>query len=734
MFSRLLKTKNLSGDLWGGFAAMLVALPSAIAFGVVIYSVLGPEYAPQGAMAGILGAVAMGIFAPLFGGADRLISAPCAPAAAVMAGLAAGLTGSGLEPQKIFPLMILAALLSGSLQCLYGAIGGGRLIKYIPYPVVSGYLSGVAVLIFLGQIPRLFGFPKEAGLWAGLSSPELWRGPGVVVGTATMAVMLLAPKITRAVPAAILGLLSGVGSYFALGIFYPGLLSLSENPLVIGSISAGGSLFSAADRFNSLTGLGLGDLRAVIVPALTLSVLLSIDTLKTCVVVDALTRSRHNSNRELIGQGIGNLASALFGGMPGAGTMGATLVNLSSGGTTRLSSVLEGVFALSAFLLLGTLVAWVPVAALAGILIVVAYRMFDWGSFHLLKQKSTAFDFAVAAAVIVTAVGVDLIVASGAGLAFAIFLFIRDQIRGSVIRRKCYGNQLFSKQRRLPSEMEILEERGAQAVVCELQGNLFFGTTDQLFSELEKDLKSVKYAILDMRRVQSVDFTAAHMLEQIEAHLAERKGKLLFSGLPQALPTGQDLQKYFNQLGLVRPSRSIRIFNSLNDALEWTEDRILKEAGLEKPGEEALLKLDEIDLMREFEPEFVSAMRQCLEKRDFEPEKKIFSQGDSGDEVYLIRRGLVRIVLPLGGEKSHHVVTFGRGDFFGDMAFLDRGTRSADAVAVKPTDLYVLSRARFNEFSLKYPMLGAKVFARLARALAIRLRQTDTELRALQES
>ena len=245
---------------------MLVALPSSIAFGVLVYTALEPEYAGQGALAG--------------------------------------------------------------LQVLYGSIGGGRLIKFVPYPVVSGYLSGVGVLIALGQLPKLFGLPKGTALVQGLISPGIWKWQGLVVGLVTMAAIVTAPRITRKVPAAILGLLGGMLAYFVLALFSSGLLEFQGNPLVIGPIHASGSFLAAVSgRATSLFAVDLVSIRLILIPALTLSVLLSIDTLKTCVVLDALTRSRHNSDRELMGQGVGNIAAFLVGGMPGAGTMGPTLVN-----------------------------------------------------------------------------------------------------------------------------------------------------------------------------------------------------------------------------------------------------------------------------------------------------------------------------------------------------------------------------------------------------------------------
>ncbi|MBI2362753.1 MAG: SLC26A/SulP transporter family protein [Elusimicrobia bacterium] len=566
--------------------------------------------------------------------------------------------------------------------------------------------------------------------------PGAWNWPGLCVGAATMAAMTLGARLTKRLPAAILGLLGGLAAYGLLAVLYPALRTLEHNPLVVGPLAGSGgvSLGALFGRWRAALSLGPSDLSMILTPALTLSVLLSIDTLKTCVVVDALTRSRHDSDRTLLGQGAANAVTALAGGMAGAGTMGATLVNITSGGRTALSGVLCGVFSLGAFLLLARLVAWVPVPALAGILLVVAARMYDRKSFRLLRQRSTIVDFAVGSAVIVVAVVSGLIAAAGVGLGLSMLLFIHDQILSSVIRRRTDGTQMFSKRRRLPAEREALERLGAQTVVCELQGSLFFGTTDQLFSELEPDLAKARYLIFDMRRIVSVDFTAAHMLKQIEDHLHERGGRLLISRAPKSLPTGVDLQRYFDEVGLVKASRNVELLATLDDALARAEDGLLAQAGFAPHESQPPVGLERFDLLRGLDPVQVDALRREAREVSFKAGDLVFRLADEGDDFYLIRRGQVRIDLPLPSGPAHHITTFGRGDFFGEVVFLDHGRRSADARAVTDTDLYVVSRERFDLLSREHPELGLKVFARLAKTLAVRLRQADTEIRALQDA
>lgn len=723
------------GDVWGGLAAMLVALPSAIAFGVLVYSAIDPALAAQGALFGMLGAAALGLIAPIFGGTPALITAPCAPAAAILAGLAMELISRGVEPARIPGLLALTALLSAVLQVVYGLAKGGRFIKYIPYPVVSGYLSGVGLIIALGQLPKLLGLPAGTGLLQGLANPGVWRMPGVIVGLVTIAVMVLAPRFTRKVPAAILGLLAGISTYFLLGVYSRELLTVNANPLVIGTIQASGSLLhSVSGQFQALLHLERNDLHLVAYSALALSALLAIDTLKTCVVLDALTRGRHNSNRELLGQGVGNLAAFAVGGMPGAGTMGATLVNVTSGGTTSRSGFIEGMFVVLAILILGQLIAWVPIGALAGILLVVAYRMFDWSAFKLLRHADTRFDFAVIAAVVVVAETIGLIAASATGVGLAILLFIRDQIRGSVLRRRATLKDVSSKTRRLESERDLLQQHGELAAVFDLQGNLFFGTTDQLFTEAEADLRQRRWLLLDMRRVQSMDYTAANLFRQMHNRLAERAGGILFCGMPSSLPQRQDIQGYLSQVGLVGGVKNgIRVFETRDEAIEWMEDRLLESAGWQGGHVQRPLDIAEIELLRKMDASTLDGLRRCLRERSVKTGEKIFSRGDEGDEMFLIRSGVVAILLPLQGGKRHHLATFTRGDYFGEMAFLDRGARSADAEAKTGCELYVLSRNEFNTHAHADPVMALKVFARLARAVSLRLRQADGELRAIED-
>jgi SulP family sulfate permease len=715
-----------AGDLWGGLAAMLVALPQSIAFGITVFSAVDPSLLAQGAMAGILGAIAMGTVAPAFGGTPRLISSPCAPAAAFLAGLTAEAWMQG-QPQSVVGLLLLVIVSAGAFQILFSVLGGGKVIKYIPYPVVAGYMSSVGIIIVAGQLPRLFGAmdPRELSL-----TPA--HVHSVLIAAASVAAMIVGPRLTKAVPAPIFGLLAGLAVYAVLAGIEPAYRALENNPLVIGQLQGELSLDASIARFRSYAAMPLASLQESLIAGATLAVILSIDTLKSCVVVDTVTRSRSDSNRELLGQGLGNFTAALAGGIAGAGTLGATLVNVSSGGTTRMSGALAGVFSLVTLLFLSPLLAWVPIPALSGILILVGARMIDWKIVLLVLRKTTVLDFLVIVTVIVVALKFSLMAAAGAGVALSALFFLREQMRGSLVHKKSFGSEMSSKRSRLPNEQKVIRESGKRVVLYELQGSLFFGNTDRLFTMISEDLRESQFVILNMRRVQSMDSTALHMLGQISALLSDRNGRLFLTDLPDELSPGQSTDSFLREAGLLTHDSNVAVFEEFHYALEWTEDFLLKEKHLYHSHTEKALSLQEIELFHSLSPVQIEEVEPFLDKLSVAAGDVIFRSGDTTDSVFFIRQGIVKIMLPLNSHRAHHLASFGRGDFFGDMAFVDHEQRSADAVAETDCELYSLSRSRFDQLLSQDPAIGAQFYENLVRVLAHRFRTVHTELRALE--
>jgi len=236
---------------------------------------------------------------------------------------------------------------------------------------------------------------------------------------------------------------------------------------------------------------------------------------------------------------------------------------------------------------------------------------------------------------------------------------------------------------------------------------------------------------IDLRRVHSMDYTGGHLLEQMRDRLRERGGELLFSGMPSHLPSRPDIESYLGELGLMHGA-GVRVFETRDSAIEWMEDRLLEAAGWQAPDEEVLLGLGGIELFADLDADSLRELATVVSARSVAAGEKVCSRGDTGDELFLIQRGRVQVLLPLEGGKVHHLATLGSGDYFGDLAFLDREPRTADVVAAVPTDLYVLSRQRFDELVRRNPAMGGRVFEQLAYAISKRLRATDVELQALE--
>jgi SulP family sulfate permease len=292
------------------------------------------------------------------------------------------------------------------------------------------------------------------------------------------------------------------------------------------------------------------------------------------------------------------------------------------------------------------------------------------------------------------------------------------------------GNQVFSKNKRLDRERYVLEKHGEQTVILELQGALFFGTANQLYSAVEPYLTQCRYLILDLRWVQSVDYSAVHILEQIRDRLAETGSELLLSDLPSQLPTGEDLREYFAHAGVLHAGLNIRAFDELDEALEWVEEKWLVQEGL-WPRSDRNFALRDFDVFSGHSEDTLSDLAACMESRVIGKGEKLFSFGDKSNEIYFILRGEMRIELQLPDGRWHHMASHYQGDFIGEMGFLDGCPRADFAIAATEVKVLSLSREKFDQLAENHRRLGSEFMVAIARVLASRLRQTGDELRVL---
>ena len=524
-----ISTKNIKGDITGGITAGIVALPLALAFGIQAFGGINdPSAASMGALAGLVGATLLGFFAALFGGTPSQISGPTGPMTVITAGLISGVWASSSgNLSTVLITMSLAGLFCGLFQILFGIIKLGKLVRYIPYPVLSGFMSGIGVIIILQQIYPLFGM-KSPVLVVDmiLDFPEIvsegFSLEALLLGLGTIAIISLLPKVIKNpnVPVTLVALVVMTLIALPLGL---------ADKYIIGSIPTGLPMPFFANGSVDLSGIDWTlALKHAVIPGLTLAGLGSSDTLLTSVVADNITKTKHDSNQELIGQGIGNAMAGLFCGISGAGATMRTVVNVRSGGRGKISGMVHAMLLLAILLGLGSLVKHVPLAVLAGILITVGWGIIDFRGFRDLR-KIPHDDAFVLIVVFLTTVFVDLLTAVGIGMVIACVLFMK---RASDMVEKQYDSHEingFDKENPWPDEGGMPDKAKHSIYVQRLNGPVFFGSITGFKSVMQDIPADVKIVIIRMKNVPFMDQSGLYAMEAAIKELRDRGTQVLMT-------------------------------------------------------------------------------------------------------------------------------------------------------------------------------------------------------------
>ncbi len=524
-----ISTKNIKGDITGGITAGIVALPLALAFGIQAFGGINdPSAASMGALAGLVGATLLGFFAALFGGTPSQISGPTGPMTVITAGLISGVWASSSgNISTVLITMSLSGMFCGLFQVIFGIIKIGKLVRYIPYPVLSGFMSGIGVIIILQQVYPLMGL-KSPVLVVDMivKFPEIIAGgfslQALLLGLGTIAIICLLPMVikSKSVPVTLVALVAMTLVALPLGL---------DDKYIIGNIPSGLPMPFFANGNVDLSGIDwMLALKHAVIPGLTLAGLGSIDTLLTSVVADNITKTKHNSNQELIGQGIGNAVAGLFCGISGAGATMRTVVNVRSGGRTKISGMIHSMLLLAILLGLGSLVKFVPLSVLAGILITVGWGIIDFRGFRDLR-KIPRDDAFVLIVVFLMTVFVDLLTAVGIGMVIACVLFMK---RASDLVEKQYDSHEingFDKENPWPDEKGMPEEAKHTVYVQRLNGPIFFGSITR-FKEVMQDIPTdAKIVIIRMKNVSFMDQSGLYAMEAAISELKARGVQVLMT-------------------------------------------------------------------------------------------------------------------------------------------------------------------------------------------------------------
>lgn len=505
--------RNLQGDLFGGVTAAIVSLPLALAFGVA--SGAGP-------VAGLYGAVCVGFFAALFGGTPTLISEPTGPMTVVMTAIVSSLTAS--NPENGLAMAFTVVMLAGIFQIFFGIFRLGKYITLMPYSVISGFMSGIGVILIILQIAPFLGqrAPK-GGVWGTISNlPTLLANinpAATILATLTLAIIFLMPsKLKRYAPPQLVALV--VGTIVSL-VAFPG-----ANIERIGEIPVGLPTLQ-------LPTFTPGQLTIMLVDGVMLGMLGCIDTLLTAVIADSLTRTEHNSNKELIGQGIGNLVSGLCGGLPGAGATMGTVVNIQTGAKSALSGLTRAMILLVVVLGAASLTRDIPMAVLAGIALKVGIDILDW-SFLKRSHKVSLKGSLIMYGVLLLTVFVDLIVAVGVGVFIANILTIErlSELQAQEVKAISDADDAITLNE---TEKQLLDQANGRVLLFYLSGPMIFGVSKAI-ARTHNAIKDIDTLILDLSDVPLLGVTATLEVENVlkdavdkgrEVYIVGAAGKVL---------------------------------------------------------------------------------------------------------------------------------------------------------------------------------------------------------------
>lgn len=722
---------SLKGEITGGLTAALISLPLSIGYGLFAFDPLGDRFATYAIAAGLLSAIIVPVCALLLGANSAAILSPRSVPTFLVNAMVLNFVSTGVlsatgDPHFTMALLFLIMVLSGLFQVGFAVLGLGSLAKYIPHPVIAGFQNGAAILLVTSQIDALLGMRIHVPLLEIPANLGSIQPLTLILGLATVAVILQGKRITKRIPANVVGLTFCVTAYYAL---FAGGFQMSLGPIVGETRLAlpGPELLSEIAGLvtdpSRLQGYGL----LIVLWAFSLATVTSLDALLCLKVVEGVARQRMDSAGTMVRLGIGNTVAAALAAIPSSVNLASSQANIAAGGRGRLSSIVT-VVALVLFALAGGLfVALLPRVAIAALLTVTGIGLFDRWTLQLLKRlfsgdkarrRMFLTDLLVIVLVAAVAVGVNLVLAVAIGIAVSVLSFVTRMSR-SVIRRRYTGEMVNSRKTRDQSSAESLARDGKRIAVFELEGPIFFGTAERLVQELEDTAsRSADYLILDLRRVNDMDSTGARMLVLVHDHLRRDGKELAVSNLPAGRIT-----EYFREAGVLAALTRSRVFSDTDEALEWAEDMLIARAKGEGAHPEDF-PLSSMTVFAGLDGEQLSALRERLELRVFQAGTDVFTQGSDSDEMFIIVRGSASVRIDIEGRETR-LVSFSPGTVFGELALLDTEPRSATVRADSELACYALSRANFGALTKSRPDAAIILLTNLGRELSSRLRLSN---------
>ncbi len=717
----------VAGDFTGGLAAAVVSITGNVAAGVIAFAPLGSEFVTQGILAGMLSSIVAGLLAAISGSAPGMISGPKATTAMVFAALLSQLLATGrfdlaveAEAQVLRSLAFSAVLVSGSVQVLLGAFRVGGLVKFMPYPVVAGIRNTTAILLIFGQMWPFMGAELREITSFAVVLPQM-RPASLAVGMITAVVALRGGRYLPKPLVPVCALVAGTALHHLIASVLPG----ARLGAVLGNIEPAIPTPAYLSGIVSAVGNNLDLVGAVIAGAFAMAVLDAVSALITLVSYQSIADRRFDANKQLVGQGLGTAVVSVFGGLTSSGILARAAVNHGAGGRTRVSGVVTAVGVFALVVLLARPLGWIPKASIAGLILVIAAGLFDRWTVGQLREglrfeaenpRDNLAAVGLMGVVVGVGVSVNLVAAVGVGVGLSVLVFVIQMSR-SPIRRVRTGATVRSARERDDHLSAVLAEHGDRIGVLELEGALFFGSSDALATRAE-DLveEGADFVLLDLRRVSGIDATGYKILGQTFSRLKSRDAMLAFSHvLPGQL--NSEIAEDLVQSGIPET----RMFETVDQALEFFEEKLLSRLdaeaanplpwSIERFGEGWGLSAEECATLEPF------LVALSLKEGEF-----VFREGDEGRSLYLLASGLADVSIPIGDDRRRRLASFQQGTVFGEMALLDGSPRAAGISAGRSLELFELSYEAFERLTRDEPEIALKIQIALGRILGARLR------------
>jgi sulfate permease, SulP family len=722
------RLRSIARDATGALAGALTVVPIILSCGAVLYESMGPAWVTAGISAAFVAAVVAAIVTALLGKTPLHMNSPKTTHAAILSGLIASVAtdpsfavANASGGAALVLVACTALLVSGIVQAILGASRLGLLVKFVPYPVLAGFINGFAIQIILNQLPRALDIdgPQELLRAFNGTVPINWWALGFALVSGGFAI--LAKKRSGPVPAALIGLFAGT----ALQMLCLRLVPTKDLGATIGALPPGIPLIlRIGDILNFVSSASFRNHAGVILATgITIALVSSIQSLLSISSTEQLFGARHNSNRELVVQGVSNIASALFGGAPSGGSPNITRIVHASGGRTRLANLAYACALLALSYGLNRVVGQIPLSVMAGVVIVTSAEAMDQWTHQLLLAVSygghsstrweVSLNLTLVLAVTALVVFTSVLVALGVGFAAALIAFIY-RANAQMIRRIQHATQLRSRTERSQTALEALGQHGRRIAIVELDGPLFFGSAERVERVVGDELSKSDWVLLDLKRISHFDSSGVLMLKRLD-ELLVRSGRRLF--LAPLLASGRR-RKFLAEWGLTKPEAESRVFESTDAALSQAEDELLDTLAAQESDHE--VDLAAFAVAHEMNDDERALLMSLATRRSFAIGDVVIGRDDPRGGLLLLTQGRLSALWEKDG-KTLRTASYRAGMALGEIPLMLERRRLLKLVADTPAVLLELSKDALEHLRTTMPGLDAKLMRNLSIEIGYRL-------------